>query len=85
MDENESTQHARIEYVPPVKTPDYITGTFDMLAVAQLVMWADAVKEEFTMPEAVEAIIEGFKEAYQGELPSVYAQPKDDVEGGALV
>ena len=63
--------HAQIQYKQPVRVPDYIEGTFSMLAVAEMLVWVEAVKEEFTMSPEVEAIFDGFREAYQGELPGI--------------
>jgi hypothetical protein len=74
--------HAQIQYKPPVRTPDYIEGTFSMLAVAEMLVWVEAVKAEFTMSPEVEAIFDGFREAYQGELPGVETGATDE-EGAA--
>lgn len=79
----QSSNVAKIEYVPPVRTPDYITGTFSMLAVAKLILWMDAVKVEFTMDAEVEEILEGFRSAYQGELPSVKVEDGGGTEVAA--
>lgn len=76
--------HAKIEYKPPVRVPDYIEGTFSMLAVAELLVWAEAVKVEFTMSPEVEAIFDGFREAYQGEIPGVETGARDDEMEGAV-
>ena len=76
--------HAKIEYVPPVKVPDYIQGNFSMLAVAEMLVWVEAVKEEFTMSPEVEAIFDGFREAYQGEIPGIETGARDDELEGAV-
>jgi hypothetical protein len=84
---SEEAQVAKIEYVPPVRTPDYVQGSFDTLAVVQLVTWAEAVAVEFTMPPEVEAIVDGFRSAIAEftDIPTVAAEPRDAAEGGALV
>jgi hypothetical protein len=78
---------ADVKYVPPVRTPDYVQGTFATLAVVQLVSWAEAVNAEFTMPDEVAAIMDGFRTAIadRTDIPTVPVQPKDSAEGGALV
>lgn len=76
--------HAQIAYKPPVRVPDYIEGTFSMLAVAELLVWAEAVKAEFTMSAEVEAIFDGFREAYQGELPGIETGAANDELEGAV-
>ena len=69
---------AQVKYVPPVKTPDYITGTFSMLGVAEMLVWVEAVKVEFVMSEEVEAIFDAFKAAYQGEIPGIETGANDE-------
>ena len=73
---------AQVKYVPPVKQPDYIQGTFSMVGVAEMLLWVEAVKVEFEMSDEVEAIFDGFREAYQGELPGIETGAHDE-EGAA--
>ncbi len=84
---SEEVQVAKVEYVPPVRTPDYVQGSFDTLAVVELVTWAKAVSDEFTVPPRVEAILDGFRSAIAEvtDIPTVAAEPRDAFEGGALV
>jgi hypothetical protein len=74
-------EHANVVYKPPVRVPDYIEGSFSMLAVAEMLVWVEAVKQEFTMSPEVEAIFDGFREAYQGEIPGVETGLTSDEEG----
>lgn len=73
---------AQVKYVPPVKQPDYIQGTFSMIGVAEMLLWVEAVKVEFTMSDEVESIFDAFREAYQGELPGIETGAESE-EGAA--
>lgn len=71
---------AKIKYVPPVA--EYVTATFDMAAVLELVVHLESTAVEFELSDAVQGILEGFKDAYQGDLPG---NANNEVEGGATV
>jgi hypothetical protein len=52
-----------------MQVPKHVSATFSMDDVYALIVYLDSTKVEFIMDEQVEAILDGFKGAYDGDLP----------------